>query len=216
MNRLIKEAAELLNTGRFEYAICGGFAVELFLNREVRKHGDIDILVYWRDRDQIIQYMNSLGWEVYEMCGDGIAHHITDLNKQLRIKRNIFCIKDMCELVILAPADEPDMYYINFDQNGQKSLNFIEFLFNDRTETKFLYARDTEVRRELSKAFLKCNDIAYLAPEITLLYKSTDIAREGYQQDFDEAYACMDAEQKLWLQEALLKFYPEGHPWITG
>lgn len=214
MNRLMKEAVELLKAGHFEYAICGGFAIELFLGKEIRKHGDIDILAYWNDRDLIIQYMNSLGWEVYEMCGGGVAHHITDVSNQLRIKRNIFCIKDHCELISLTQADKPDMYYLDFSHSGQKSLNFIEFLFNDRTETDFLYARSFDVKRELTKALLICDDITYLAPELVLLYKSTDINREGYQMDFDEAYARMNKDQKNWLQNALIKLYPAGHPWI--
>ncbi|NLB43205.1 MAG: hypothetical protein GX815_13310 [Clostridiales bacterium] len=42
VNRLIIEANELLQTAGFEYTFCGGYAIELFLNRTIRKHRDIE------------------------------------------------------------------------------------------------------------------------------------------------------------------------------
>lgn len=60
MNCLVNEANEFLKKGKFNYSFCGGFAIELFLDKEVRKHGDIDICAYWNERDKIITYMNSL------------------------------------------------------------------------------------------------------------------------------------------------------------
>jgi hypothetical protein len=66
----------------------------------------------------------------------------------------------------------------------------------------------------LSRAVLHRNDIPYLAPEMVLLYKSTDINREGYQLDFISAIAKMDKEEKNWLKTALLTTNPAGHLWI--
>lgn len=42
LNGLIKEANDLLRAGDFDYAFCGGYAIELFLDKEIRKHGDND------------------------------------------------------------------------------------------------------------------------------------------------------------------------------
>ena len=101
MNKILKEAIELLKGQSFEYAICGGLAIDIFLGYESRKHGDIDLLAYWNDRNSIILYMQSIGFNVYEMLGGGMAHHITDINKQEYRKRNIFCSTPDCELVKL-------------------------------------------------------------------------------------------------------------------
>ncbi len=215
MNYLINETKTLLNDGNFEYAVCGGYAIELFLDKEIRSHGDIDISVYWKDRDEIILFMKSLGWDIYEMCGNGIVHRISDVNKQLRIKRNIFCIKGNCELVRFYPHDEIDMFYLEFDQRGQTKFNFLEFLFNDRTETDFLYARNKKVTRALSRAILARNNVPFLAPELVLLYKSTDIERNGYQLDYKETICMMDMEQKQWLVNSLNDMYPAGHQWAN-
>ncbi|MDD4415161.1 MAG: hypothetical protein PHR14_11590 [Oscillospiraceae bacterium] len=38
--------ANALSIGGFDYAFCGGFAIELFLDKTVREHGVIDISAY--------------------------------------------------------------------------------------------------------------------------------------------------------------------------
>lgn len=213
-HQLITEANELLKIGGFEYAFCGGYAIELFLNRTIRKHGDVDVSAYWQDRDKIILYMQSLGWEVYEMCGDGIAHHITNVNIQLKTKRNIFCFIAGCRLVKLSPQGQTDMYYLDFDHSGQTKLNFIEFLFNNCNDKSFKYARNENITLPIAKAILTQNGIPYLAPELILLYKSTDTECEGYQLDYDFASDIMSTEQKNWLQAALKEMNPSGHKWL--
>lgn len=213
MNLLVNKANEILYNQKFEYAFCGGFAIDLFLGYESRKHGDIDISVYWQDRDKIILYMQSLGFEVYEIIGSGKAHHITDINVQMKIKRNIFCCKSDCEFLKISNTPEKDIYYIDVLHIGQSKLNFIEFLFNDKTDTEFIYARNLEVKRNLEDAVLFKDGIPYLAPEICLLYKSSDTEREGYQQDYDLSIRKMNNNQIKWFNDAINLLYPEGHKW---
>ncbi len=215
MNDLIMNVKTLLSDKGFEFAICGGLAIDLFLNQETRIHGDIDILAYWNERDIIIKYMQSNGWQVYELCGGGKAHHITNVKEQFCYKRNIFCVKPECTFVKFKLSDEKDMYFIEFFHIGQKKLDFIEFLFNDKVDGHFLYARNKKIRRILSEAILYCEDVAYLAPEIVLLYKSTDIERAGYQKDFDNVIVKMNTLQKQWLIDALKTMYPDGHKWLA-
>ena len=169
IHRLITEADALLKKGGFAYAFCGGYAIELFLDRRVRTHGDIDVSAYWPDRDTIILYMQSLGWEVYEMCGGGVAHRITDVKDQLRVKRNIFCFKEGCGSVRLSPRGKEGMVDLCFNHSEQTELDFIEFLFNNRSADSFLYARNEEITLPLTKAIMTRRGIPYLAPELVLL-----------------------------------------------
>lgn len=213
LNNLIRQANKLLKNCGFEYAFCGGWAIDLFIGAETRKHSDIDILAYWPERDTIIQHMQSLGFQVYEMIGGGKAHHITDIHNQTKSKRNIFCCTKDCELVCLSSTDEADIYFINFKHIGQTKLNFVEFLFNDKDDTDLLYARNSAVKQALSDAVLYNGSLPYLSPEMCLLYKSTDTEREGYQSDYDNAMANMNQRQRRWLDDALTIMYPEGHKW---
>lgn len=213
MNNLIIQANEILQNQGFEYAFCGGWAIDLFIGAETRKHSDIDILAYWSERDIIIHYMQSLGFQVYEMLGDGKAHYITDVRNQIKIKRNIFCCTQDCEMLCLWETNETDVYFIDFKHTGQTKLNFIEFLFNDKEKNDLLYARNHAVKLALSDAILYSGNLPYLSPEMCLLYKSTEIEREGYQSDYDNAMANMNQQQKHWLDNALTTLYPEGHKW---
>ncbi len=213
-NRLVTEADELLKNGGFEYCFCGGQALDLFLGYESRTHGDIDVCAYRNERNRIIQYMQSRGFEVYEMLGGGRAHRITDISVQLQKKKNIFCFRDGCPLVKTYPPDEDGCCWMEFFHTGQTKLDFIEFLFNDKTQDAFEYARNRTITLGTEQAVLFRDGIPYLAPELCLLYKSTDIGREGYQQDFELAWQAMKPPQRQWLREALLQEYPGGHPWL--
>ena len=210
---LVLEANAMLADKGFDYAFCGGYAIDLFLGYESRKHGDIDVSVYREDRNSIIPYMHSLGFSVYEMLGGGKAHRIMDIADQERKKRNIFCCTEDCGLVDLVRTDEKDVFWIDFHHIGQSKLNFIEFLFDDRSEHGFLYARNHQITRKLEDAILRREGIPYLAPELCLLYKSTDIGREGYQQDYDLAIPRMNRNQIEWLNASLDVCYAEKHPW---
>ncbi|MER1993153.1 MAG: hypothetical protein ABS897_03935 [Eubacteriales bacterium] len=216
MNRLICEADAMLKNGGFEYAFCGGQALDLFLGYESRAHGDIDICVFWKDRDRIIRYMQAQEFEVYEMLGGGRAHHITDISAQARIKKNVFCYREGCPLVKTYPPDEDGCCWMEFFHTGQTELDFIEFLFNDRNADAFEYARNREITLDMKKAVLSRDGIPYLAPELCLLYKSTDTERDGYQQDFELAYAKMDASRREWFRNALKTAFPEGHKWLDA
>ncbi len=215
MNPLIEQADALIKNNSFAYTFCGGWAIDLFMDDETRQHSDVDVLVYWPERDKIILCMQSLGFEVYEMLGDGKGHHITNVYNQMKYKRNIFCCKKDRELVSLHATKEAGIYDIDFKRIGQKHLNFIEFLFNDKNDTELLYARNHEIREPLREAILYSNAVPYLSPEFCLLYKSTDTDREGYQHDYDTAISSMDRRQKQWLNNALKAIYPAGHKWIS-
>jgi len=67
--------------------------------------------------------------------------------------------------------------------------------------------------RDMSKAVLFNGSIPYLAPEIALLYKSSQAEREEYHYDFEQTYPHMSSEQKEWFSQKLDILYPEGHKW---
>ena len=121
-----------------------------------------------------------------------------------------------CSIVNLTPANEADMFVVDFDHNGQEHLTFIEFLFNNAEKGNFLYARNHAVFLPLSQAILTRNGIRYLTPEMVLLYKSTDTERDGYQLDYDVAMEVMSVEQKEWLHDALAVMNPTGHKWLMN
>ena len=213
MNNLILECNELLKNRGFEYAFCGGHALDIHVGKTTRPHGDIDVSAYWKDRNKIIAFMQSQDWIVYEAMGSGKIHLITNTDDQKLIKLNIFCVKEGCSF-FHTNFIENDIYWCEINHSEQKKLDYMEFLFNKCTVDEFIYSRNNEIRREKNKAILYKNEIAYFAPELVLLYKSTDLTRDENRQDFDMIIKYLPDESKRWLQNALTTAFPNGHEWI--
>jgi hypothetical protein len=214
MNNLIHECNKFLKHNGFDYVFCGGHAIDIHLGYTTRIHGDIDLSAFWEDRNKIIHFMQSQGWIVYEAMGGGKIHLITDLNFQRMLKLNIFCVKKECKF-FHTKFVENDIYHCEIDHVEQKHLDYIEFLFNKQNNGKFIYSRNSLINYELHKAILQKSDIAYFSPELTLLYKSTDLLRKENKQDFDIVIPHLSVESKTWLKNALIIAFPDGHEWIS-
>lgn len=214
MNQLINNTRKLLQNIDFDWAICGGFAIDLFCEVKTRKHLDIDVCVFWENRDDVITYMSDLDWTIYEACGGGMVHKITDLTQQKYLKNNIFCVKDGNKFFHVTPAGD-NMFRCEIESSEQVELDYIEFLFDKRNDNCFLYSRNEDVKREIDKAILFYDTIPYLAPEIVLLYKSTEPKSDDYGHDFTIAMGKMSNDSKNWLLNSLEFCYPEGHEWLN-
>jgi hypothetical protein len=214
MNKLVLECYDMLSGCEFDYAFCGGHAMDIHLGQTTRPHGDIDLSAWWEDRNKIISFMQSQDWIVYEAMGGGKIHLITNTDDQKLIKLNIFCVKGGCSF-FHAELIENDVYQCEIDHAEQKNLDYIEFLFHKRDADNFMYSRKSEIRRELVKAILHKGDLSYFAPELVLLYKSTDLLREENRQDFEMMLSHLKDESKEWLQRALITVFPDGHEWIA-
>jgi len=212
MDRLIIEVKELLSKAHIDWAVCGGYALDLFLDKPLRTHSDIDICVFESDRDKILRYMLQNNWCVYEFRGQG---KVRPLNSTIKsdIGRNLMCVKDECDLVTFHPCEDMGLFYHNFFHTGIKAFNYIEFLFNQTRGDQFLFDKKENIQRSLSKSILYNNTVAYLAPEIVLLYKASQAERADYHFDFEQTYPHLSDEQKQWFSSNLDVLYPNGHKW---
>ena len=210
---LVNHLNDFMLKMQIDYAICGGHAIDLFLGKKTRPHKDLDVVVYWEDRDKVVQYMLDEGWDIYEPCGTAYLHKITNVADQKRVRSNIWCVKPSNKQYKFTER-EKDMYEVDFNNSEQTDLDYIEFLFNTRKDGDFLYARNHDVKMGLDKAVFMVNGIPCLAPEIVLLYKSTAADEPDYQLDFDNAIKEMTEEQSLWLKESLVVMFPDGHKWL--
>ena len=214
MTDLIIQCNDLLKGRGFAYAFCGGHALDIYLGRTTRPHGDIDISAWWEDRDAIIAFMWSQGWSAYEGSGNGTVHLIDDLSEQMYIHPNLFFVRDGCSFFHIEHK-ENQIFKCEIDHVEQKNLDFIEFLFNQCSSTEFIYRRNHAIRRSLDKAVLHRDNIPYLSPALVLLYKSTDLTRKENRLDFDMALPSLCRESKEWLENALTTAFPDGHDWIA-
>ena len=212
MNRLLTEVKQLLQDAAFLWAVCGGFGLDLFLNEEIRNHGDMDICVFEENREMILRHMLERDWKVYEFRGMGKVRPMRD-EQSSEPGRNLLCLKEGCELIRFYPCDERDQYH-RFFHTGIQELNYLEFLFNRAEKGEFLFDSGKGIRRNLTKAIRHRDEIPYLAPEIVLLYKASSAQDGKNHSDFERVYPRMNQDQQNWLLESLKALYPQGHPWI--
>lgn len=212
MNHLLTITNSFMNNAHIPWAICGGFALDLFLEKDIRKHSDIDVCVFEKDRDKILRYMLQNNWSVYEFRGQGKVRPL-DATSSSETGRNLMCINGECDIVNFYPCEDEQLLYHEFFHTGIKEFNYLEFLFNTTDEEFFWFDKNQGIKRNLSKAILFNNGIPYLAPEIVLLYKSSRSENVEYHYDFEQTYLHMDDEQKKWFSQNLDVLYPNGHIW---
>jgi len=212
MNYLISATNSFMKNACIPWAVCGGFALDLFLEKDTRIHSDIDICVFEQDRDKIMHYMLQNNWMVYEFRGNGKVCPL-DVSLSSEMGRNLMCTNGGCNIVKFYPCDDENLLWYEFFHIGIKEFNYLEFLFNTTTKDYFVFDKNLEIKREMSKAILFNNGIPYLAPEIVLLYKSSRSENEDYQYDFEQTYLHMNDEQKMWFSQSIDVLFPNGHIW---
>ena len=202
MNEILLSLNGLLHDSDIDWAVCGGWAMDLFLGRTTRVHGDLDLSVPERDRARIERFMLEKGWRVYEFRGQGL---LRPLRADVRSEpgRNLMCLKEGCELVSFWPCDTPGLVLHEWHSDGLRTLNYMEFLFR-RQEPFF--------GRSADKAVLRVEGVPCLAPEIVLRWKADQPDRDVNRADFAAVFPRLDEEARAWLTSVL----PDGHPWKEG
>jgi hypothetical protein len=158
----------------FSWFVAGGWALDLFLNRETRPHSDIEIGIFRNNQMKLYRYFEKRK-KYYIDNRSRIGKHIkTEWNKEyLRLPIHEICIEyDDLEL---------------------------EVLLNEKDEENWIYRRDEKIKLNENLAIqYSTNEIPYLSPEIVLLYKTKDL-RDKDIEDIKNAAPRMSDFQKRWL-----------------
>jgi hypothetical protein len=186
-----RRIAALLAAYPHRWGVCGGWAIDLFLDRATREHKDIDIAILRADQKAMYAYLEARGWSLEQaVAGELIpwmAHDLIELPVHTIWCRN--------------PAHVPD---------------FLEILFNDAAGDVFLFRRDPAIRLPLARAFITAPcGLPILAPEVALLYKSNNPELPKNQADFDHALPALAPGARHWLLMALRRT-DARHPWLAG
>jgi len=216
----------------FTYAFCGGYALELFLNKKLRPHSDIDITVFEEDKSNIIEFFLNKGWNTYEQKAEWVDNRIVNSymrsildSSDTRITElnSVWAIRPGCSFIKLVPRPgEKNIYNKEILHGEQLNFDFIEIIFNKIKDGVFVIdsfsSQGKNITRELDKAILYNNEgIPYLAPEVKLLiishpaYLKSDYHKEKNRIDFDATAPFLPKESKDWLIYALETAYPDGN-----
>jgi len=168
--------------------VAGGWAIDLFLEKETRLHQDIEIAIFRKDQTALHDYFD--GWLLQEVVnGELVVWHWDEW--------------------LTLPIHEVHCY------NETAQPPQIEILLNESNETEWLYRRNEKIRRSVVKIQLESNTgVKFLCPEIVLLYKSKN-PRAKDERDFQAVVKRLDAERKEWLKDAI-KVSNSEHHWLQS
>jgi hypothetical protein len=174
-----------------DWWIAGGVAIDLFVGRTTRAHGDVDVAVLRRDVLRLAPLLAE--WDVCIAHSGGLTPW------------------DGTEL-----APEHHQFWARRPWADAWSY---EILLEHTESNDWLYRRDTRVRMPLARIGRRTSDgLPYLAPEVCLLYKSPPVTvgdvAERNAADFDVASPLLDERARTWLRDALPVASP-GHPWVA-
>jgi hypothetical protein len=140
------DVADVVRDLQAPWWIAGGFALDLLLVRETRRHDDLDIAVLRRDQGVLAEYLRE--WDLYYATPDH-ALEPWDGRPLTRPIEGIWARRE--------PA----------------APGFCEFLLNESEGGSWLHRGNGAIRRDLADIGLRTdNDVPFLAPEVVLLYKA--------------------------------------------
>jgi hypothetical protein len=185
----VSQAVKLLADYDRPWAVCGAWAIDLFLNRVTRPHKDVDFAILRKDQLIIQEYLLSRGWTLEKaVSGQLIPWQAGEW--------------------ISLPA------HTIWCKNPKSSPDFIELLFNEVDEVNFHFRRDASITLPLERMIISSpSAIPILAPEIALLYKSKNVERSPYVGDFKKVLPNLSYEARYWFATALKKLYRD-HVWL--
>jgi predicted acetyltransferase len=186
----LEEIKKLFKKLEAPWIIAGGWAIDLFLKKQTRKHSDVDILINRKDQSDMQTLLKD--WDVW----------VADPPGTLRpLKIGEFCPKGIQDIWVRKTPTDPWQFQI--------------MLF-DTEDHLWVFKRDQTIKRDLQSVVLENEDgIKFLSPEVQLLYKSKAI-REKDELDFQNVLGELSSEQKSWLSSAMLKVYSGSHPWLSA
>lgn len=166
------------------WAIAGGWALDLWLGRCTRPHGDIEIAIAGSALSEIRQQFP--GHALYA-AKDGLLEHLDN-----------------------AVSHDVRQVWV-FDGAARKWR--LDLMLDPGDESLWIYRRDARLQAARSEV-VRCTaeGIPYLRPDVVLLFKGK-APRPKDDADFATCLGELRGSEKEWLREALLTAHPQS-PWL--
>lgn len=170
------KVADLMRDFEPKWFVAGGWALDLYLEKETRVHTDIEVAIFRRDQLMLQKYLD--GWLLKKAENGALPVWHQDEFLELPI-HEIHCFNEKAEPPVL------------------------EVLLNETAGKDWIFRRNKAITKPLSTFYRTSNSgINFLAPEVILLYKSKN-PRAKDEKDFRLVVPHLDVESKNWLRNAV-------------
>jgi hypothetical protein len=182
-----EHVAALLSGFDAPWWIAGGWALDLFLDAETRRHGDVDVAVLRGDHLALHRLLRH--WDLRYATAEGTL--VPWDGRPLTLPTHAVWARRSRE------------------QDGPWTF---EVLLNEHRGDRWVYRRDPAVSRLLDDLGAHRDGIPFLAPEVVLLYKSKSPTATD-EGDFDAVAPHLAEPARSWLRDALRTCAPR-HAWL--
>lgn len=186
----LEEVVALFSNATFSWGFAGGYAIELFAEKSIRPHADIDILIL--RPEQLILQNHLSDWQLFWATRPG-----------LKIWEKDFFIPHGYHDIWCRPYTEAPWQ--------------LQVMLMEVDKDAWVFRRNPNIRGSLKDLFLNNKEgVPYLRPEIQLLYKAKEELSAKDQIDFEASLPLLDESARNWLISCLKLQFPYGHPWIEA
>jgi hypothetical protein len=182
----VAAVAQCFEQAPFRWGLAGGYAVEQFLGFPLRKHSDIDIIVFRADQQRLQQWL--VGW-------------------------NLFAADPPGKLRPWNPSEwlSVGVHDIWGYADGATAWQ-LQIMLLESEGDEWVSRRNPALRGSRDELIVAYHGLPCLRVEVQLCYKAKDL-RPKDEQDFAACLSRLGTEERTWLSNALALLYPAGHPW---
>ena len=185
----VAEVVHLFTGAPFAWALAGGYAVERFLGRPLREHGDIDIVIFRDEQLRTQTWLAHAGWQLFAADPPGTLR------------------------VWTAGEFLPVGIHDIWGHRQQANAWELQLMIIEVDGTDWVFRRNARVRGSRDALLTTYNGIPCLRIEVQLLYKAHG-QRPKDVQDLEACVPRLSADAKHWLQAQVRLVYPAGHAWL--
>ena len=184
------------------WCLCGGWAVDSWLERMTREHGDVDISVFAQDQAPLFKHLQ--GWQLLAHRPDWSPSE----NEQWWDGRRT--LPAGTHIHARGPDYAGPMPVGGLARSEDGFM--VEFYIDERAGDDWILSRQPWITFPLEDAIVgSAWGIPVAAREIVLLFKARDLRRRDVL-DFQALLPQLGDGQREWLREAISRL---GHPWLS-
>ncbi|MBO0867420.1 MAG: hypothetical protein J2P15_02545 [Micromonosporaceae bacterium] len=192
--------------------LCGGWAVDAWLDRRTRDHGDVDIAMFHRDQHSIVEHL--AGWALV-----GHDPNVPDDTNEPWHGRHLD-LPAHVHVPVLGSS-------LSTSATATHTAFEFEFILVERTGDDWVLNPECDITIAMERGIRQSAwGLPTAAAEVVLFIKAgatltaaevaaaTSLYRPRDEQDFFALLPALDAPQRQWLRQSLDRVLP-GHPWLT-
>jgi hypothetical protein len=182
-----REAAAVLSGLDIAWCVVGGWAIDLWLGRETRAHGDLEVAIARGDFERMRAQLRGY---VLHSVGDGEVRLLAD------------------------DADPPADSHQNWVLDPRANEWRMDVMLEPGDAQTWVFRRDESIRATRASMIGTRDGIPFLKAHGALLYKAKR-AEPKDEHDFAVCAPRLDGDERAWLIDALGRVHP-GHAWIAA